>query len=136
MITPNDSLTVTVDTWSIEKDNTIGLFGRNNSSVYDLLLRIQQGIGGATTVAEMLAFCEGKNVFNSEFGKYALDGSYVLRDADPDASYDDDFFNGGFGHGGFGHFGGPMGAHGMGIGMGSGMGSGMGGGVKKSKTSK
>ena len=25
VITPNDSLTVTVDTWSIEKDNTIGL---------------------------------------------------------------------------------------------------------------
>ena len=95
VITPNDSLTVTVDSWSIEKDNTIGLFGRANSSVYDLLLRIQQGIGGATTVAEMLAFCEGKNVFNSEFGKYALDGSYVLRDADPSSSYDDDFFNAG-----------------------------------------
>ena len=95
VITPNDSLTVTVDTWSIEKDNTIGLFGRNNSSVYDLLLRIQQGIGGATTVAEMLAFCEGKNVLNNQFGKYALDGSYVLRDADPTSSYDDDFFNAG-----------------------------------------
>ena len=95
VITPNDSLTITVDRWSIEKDNTIGLFGRNNSSVYDLLLRIQQGIGGATTVSEMLAFCEGKNVLNSQFGKYALDGSYVLRDSNPSSSYDDDFFNAG-----------------------------------------
>ncbi len=95
VITPTDSLTITVDRWSIEKDNTIGLFGRNNSSVYDLLLRINQGIGGATTVSEMLAFCEGKNVLNSQFGKYALDGSYVLRDANPSSSYDDDFFNAG-----------------------------------------
>jgi outer membrane receptor for ferrienterochelin and colicin len=95
VVTPTDSLTITVDRWSIEKDNTIGLFGRNNSSVYDLLLRIQQGIGGATTVSEMLAFCEGKNVLNSQFGKYALDGSYVLRDSDPSSSYDDDFFNAG-----------------------------------------
>ena len=95
VITPNDSLTLTIDTWSIEKDNTIGLFGRNNSSVYDLLLRINQGIGGATTVSEMLAFCEGKNVLNDQFDKYALDGSYVLRDADPSSSYDDDFFNAG-----------------------------------------
>ena len=95
VITPIDSLTVTIDTWSIEKDNTIGLFGRNNSSVYDLLLRINQGIGGATTVAEMLAFCEGKNILNDQFDKYALDGSYVLRDADPSSSYDDDFFNAG-----------------------------------------
>ena len=95
VITPNDSLTITVDRWSIEKDNTIGLFGRNNSSVYDLLLRIQQGIGGATTVSDMLAFCEGKNVLNSQFGKYALDGSYVLRDSNPSSSYDDDFFNAG-----------------------------------------
>ena len=95
VLTPVDGLTITVDKWSIEKDNTIGLFGRNNSSVYDLLLRIQQGIGGATTVAEMLAFCEGKNVLNNQFGKYALDGSYVLRDSDPSSSYDDDFFNAG-----------------------------------------
>ena len=72
-------LTITVDSWSIEKENTIGLFGRTNQSVLDLLLRIQQGIGGATTVAEMLAFCEGKNVLNSQFGKYAVRWIYVLQ---------------------------------------------------------
>ena len=95
IITPTDSLTITIDKWSIEKDNTIGLFGRNNSSVYDLLLRIQKGIGGATNVAEMLAFCEGVNVVNPEFDKYAIEGSSVLRDSNPSSSYDDDFFNAG-----------------------------------------
>ena len=43
----------------------------------------------------MLAFCQGKNILNSQFDKYALNGSYVLRDADPSSSYDDDFFNAG-----------------------------------------
>ena len=80
VITPNDALTITVDTWSIEKENTIGLFGRTNQSVLDLLLRIEQGIGGATTVAEMLAFCSGKNILNNQFGKYAISGSVVYRD--------------------------------------------------------
>ena len=80
VITPNDALTITVDTWSIEKENTIGLFGRTNQSVLDLLLRIEQGIGGATTVADMLAFCSGKNILNSQFGKYAINGSVVYRD--------------------------------------------------------
>ena len=95
VLTPIDSLTITIDKWSIEKDNTIGLFGRTNSSVLDLLLRIEQGIGGATTVSEMLAFCEGKNKLNDQFGKYAIDGSYVYRDADPSSSYDEEFFNAG-----------------------------------------
>tara|TARA_B100001057_G_scaffold441454_1_gene476085 strand:+ start:651 stop:3695 length:3045 start_codon:yes stop_codon:yes gene_type:complete len=95
VITPTDSLTVTVDTWSIEKDNTIGLFGRANSSVYDLLLRINQGIGGATTVSEMLAFCQGKNVLNTQFGKYSIDGSSVLRDSDPSSSNNEQFLNAG-----------------------------------------
>ena len=71
------------------------LFGRNNSSVYDLLLRINQGIGGATTVSEMLAFCQGKNVLNTQFGKYAIDGSSVLRDSDPSSSNNEQFFNAG-----------------------------------------
>ena len=95
VITPNDSLTITIDKWSIEKDNTIGLFGRNNSSVYDLLLRLQNGIGGATTVAEMLSFCQGTNQLNDQFGKYAIEGSYVLRDSNPSSTYDEQFLNAG-----------------------------------------
>ena len=33
----------TVDTWSIEKENTIALFGRNNHIIADLLARIRGG---------------------------------------------------------------------------------------------
>ena len=65
-------MTITIDKWSIEKDNTIGLFGRTNHSVLDLLLRIEQGIGNVNndpnyTVAEMLNFCAVKNILNEEF---------------------------------------------------------------------
>ena len=91
VVTPTDNLTVTIDKWSIEKDNTIGLFGRANSSIYDLLLRINKGIGGATTVAEMLSFCEGVNVQQAETGKYAIEGSDVHRDANPSSSYNEEF---------------------------------------------
>ena len=33
------NLLVTVDAWTIEKDKTIGLFGRENQTVNDMLLR-------------------------------------------------------------------------------------------------
>ena len=42
---PLDSLTLTLDFWSIEKDDTIGLFGEENHIVLDLLRRIQAGTG-------------------------------------------------------------------------------------------
>jgi outer membrane receptor protein involved in Fe transport len=38
-----DNLTFTLDFWSIEKENTIGLFGENNHTIYDLLLRLRAG---------------------------------------------------------------------------------------------
>jgi len=38
-----DELTFTVDFWAIEKEDSIGLFGENNHSVYDLLLRLRAG---------------------------------------------------------------------------------------------
>jgi outer membrane receptor protein involved in Fe transport len=40
-----DELTVTLDYWTIEKEDSIGLFGATNHSVYDLLLRLRAGIG-------------------------------------------------------------------------------------------
>jgi outer membrane receptor protein involved in Fe transport len=39
----NEHLTLTLDYWSIEKDDTIGLFGEDNHTALDLLLRIQAG---------------------------------------------------------------------------------------------
>ncbi len=40
---PMEELTITADYWTIEKDDSIGLFGENNHSVYDLLLRLRAG---------------------------------------------------------------------------------------------
>ena len=38
-----ENLTFTVDFWSIDKENSIGLFGENNHGIYDLLLRQSAG---------------------------------------------------------------------------------------------
>jgi iron complex outermembrane receptor protein len=38
-----ESLTFTLDYWTIEKENSIGLFGENNHAIYDLLLRLRAG---------------------------------------------------------------------------------------------
>ncbi|SVA90058.1 uncharacterized protein METZ01_LOCUS142912, partial [marine metagenome] len=42
-------LTLTVDAWTIEKENTIGLFGRENQTVNDMVLRIANGINNCDT---------------------------------------------------------------------------------------
>ena len=44
VVEPSPWLTFTVDYWSIEKESTIGLFGEENHTVYDLLLRLQNGL--------------------------------------------------------------------------------------------
>ena len=94
ILTPLENLTITYDIWEIEKENTIGLFGRANQSIYDLLLRKRIGIGGATTIAEMEAWCRANvNSTDSETGKYIVDGSAVLRDKYWDTSDDTDAHN-------------------------------------------
>ncbi len=49
VLTPIDDLIITVDTWSIEKDKTIGLFGRENQTVNDMLLRFANGTNNCST---------------------------------------------------------------------------------------
>ena len=51
VLMPSDSLTITVDAWSIEKDKTIGLFGRENQTVNDMLLRLANGTNNCDTFA-------------------------------------------------------------------------------------
>ena len=51
VLTPTDNLIVTVDAWSIEKDKTIGLFGRENQTVNDMLLRFSNGTNNCATFA-------------------------------------------------------------------------------------
>ena len=51
VLTPIDNLIVTIDAWSIEKDKTIGLFGRENQTVNDMLLRFANGTANCETFA-------------------------------------------------------------------------------------
>ena len=48
---PIDGLSVTADYWSIEKTNTIGLFGEENHTVLDLLMRIENGLNNCSGAA-------------------------------------------------------------------------------------
>ncbi len=45
---PIENLTFTVDYWSIEKEDTIGLFGTENHLLRDLMLRLQAGNGNCS----------------------------------------------------------------------------------------
>ena len=42
---PTDTLTITLDWWSIEKEDSIGLLGEENHTVLDLLMRLSSGPG-------------------------------------------------------------------------------------------
>ena len=46
---PSESLTLTLDWWSIKKEDTIGLFGEENHTVLDLLMRLQAGAGNCSS---------------------------------------------------------------------------------------
>ena len=51
VLTPVDNLVITADFWSIEKENTIGLFGRGNHTVKDMVLRWKNGLNNCDTFA-------------------------------------------------------------------------------------
>ena len=59
-----DGLTLTLDYWTIEKENSIGLFGENNHTVYDLLLRLRAGVDN----------CDPSTIYNPAVGRDELDG--------------------------------------------------------------
>ena len=46
---PFEDLTLTLDFWEIEKEDTIGLFGEENHSAFDLMLRIANGLNNCAT---------------------------------------------------------------------------------------
>ena len=50
VIQPTEGLTFTFDYWTIEKDNTIGLFGEENHILYDLVLRLEAGTSDCGSV--------------------------------------------------------------------------------------
>lgn len=50
VLAPVENLTLTVDYWSIEKEDTIGLFGEENHVLVDLVTRLAQGTTNCDTV--------------------------------------------------------------------------------------
>lgn len=50
VLTPVDSLTLTADYWTIEKDDSIGLFGEENHILVDLVTRLAAGTSNCATV--------------------------------------------------------------------------------------
>ncbi len=50
VIEPAEGFTVTFDYWRIEKEDTIGLFGEENHTVLDLLLRLEHGGGNCAAL--------------------------------------------------------------------------------------
>ena len=51
VVEPREDLTIAVDYWSIDKSETIGLFGEENHTVLDLLYRLQHGAGNCGSLA-------------------------------------------------------------------------------------
>lgn len=51
VLTPLENLTLTLDFWSIEKEDTIGLFGEENHTLLDLLFRLEAGTGNCGSVS-------------------------------------------------------------------------------------
>ena len=61
VLTPIENLTMTLDFWKIDKEDTIGLFGEENQTMLDLLFYLEQGNSNCA------------NVGNPEVGRVAAD---------------------------------------------------------------
>ncbi len=61
VLEPIEGLTITYDKWSIEKSNTIGLFGEENHIALDLLRRLSSGTGNCSAVTTNSAVIRDKD---------------------------------------------------------------------------
>jgi outer membrane receptor protein involved in Fe transport len=61
VLEPLEDLTVTLDYWTIEKDDTIGLFGEENHVLLDLIMRLAAGTGDCDNVMGNPAVVRGNN---------------------------------------------------------------------------
>jgi outer membrane receptor protein involved in Fe transport len=67
VIEPIEGLTLTVDYWEIDKENTIGLFGEENHTALDLLLRLREGTSNcAAAVGNPLVVREDPSTLTPE----------------------------------------------------------------------
>ncbi|MCY3540900.1 MAG: TonB-dependent receptor [Gammaproteobacteria bacterium] len=74
VVEPSPWLTFTVDYWSIEKENTIGLFGEENHTVYDLLLRIRNGLNNCESFTGNPAVNRLEDIEDDEAAIYTAAG--------------------------------------------------------------
>lgn len=66
VVEPIQGLMITLDFWSIEKDDTIGLFGEENQVLIDLILRLDQGISDCANVQGNPAITRGAITTDAE----------------------------------------------------------------------
>ena len=92
VITPTDDLTLTADYWSIEKLDTIGLFGEENHTVLDLLLRLRHGTADCASLAPNPAVLRSPEVSEEAAAVYLAAGicpaGDIERTADQYANLD------------------------------------------------
>ena len=74
-----DGLTITADLWAIEKEDTIGLFGRENHTVYDLALRLLAGNSNCSSFVGNPALT-GLDEYDGSDDLELTDGSDVALD--------------------------------------------------------
>ncbi|MCH9694187.1 MAG: TonB-dependent receptor [Gammaproteobacteria bacterium] len=69
VVEPIENLTVTLDYWTIEKEDTIGLFGEENHILLDLVMRLQAGTGDCANVQGNPAVTRGdlNDDYDAEF---------------------------------------------------------------------
>ena len=69
VVDPIENLTMTLDFWTIEKDDTIGLFGEENHVLLDLVMRLAAGTGDCANVQGNPAVTRGdlNDDYDAEF---------------------------------------------------------------------
>jgi len=72
--TPIDNFSITLDYWSIEKEDTIGLFGEENHSLLDLVYRIENGLSDCANSSVNSAITREDNVGDNEAAIYNAAG--------------------------------------------------------------
>ncbi|MFC6441368.1 TonB-dependent receptor domain-containing protein [Bowmanella sp. JS7-9] len=95
VLTPTESLTFTVDFWSIEKNNTIGLLGEENHTLLDLVYRLESGAACTTNsavnrvdaTADQIAIYEAAGICPAGDIKY-IDDNYANLDTRTVRGYD------------------------------------------------
>lgn len=73
-IDPTPWLTFTFDQWSIEKEDTIGLLGEENHTVYDLLIRLRHGADNCSGFLGNTAVKRTTDISDEENAAYTAAG--------------------------------------------------------------